>query len=614
MMNRTRSAVNLFLNLKGTKSFAHPSKNPFGLRFGSKFYCTNDESSKVANLNDALKLFNGMTQRHPLPSVDKFNKLLSVVNNMKHYSTSVDFYKHMCSLGLPVDYDTMNVVVDSCCQLRCANKGGFAVLGSCLMRGVSPDVVTFSSLLNGLVREDKIRDAEKLLKHLICKGVCEPDLTMYNTIIKALCKVGPDGVKTATDLLRLMNERGCKPDIVGYSAIIDGLCKEQRVDEAFELFKEMVNNKGITPDVFTYNSLIDSFCYLGCLRKASKLLKHMMDKKGISPDRQTFNILIKECCKEGHIGKAEDLLYTMMERGFHPDTVTYNSLIDCYSSRGDMDSAKRTLNGMVFADAAPDIVTYNIMLKGYCKKRPSEVDQAICTFHKMEEKFIGTNGVTYKIIIEGLCSVGRSPEAHEFLKTMHAEGYMPDEFTYHLLLECLCSSDQVEEAISLVTLMGPNNPNRDMYEYNFLIEWAFKCEKLDIARAVFDDLPLKGMTPNDRTYELMIHGFCSEGLVNDAKHMFLQMKEIGFTPSNGTYIALLQGYLKNKHFDDVEMLLQEMDGSSYYLDVSTLALLSNSIAAGSLYITIFKIIRKLVPKRLMESPCFSALTALCETN
>ncbi|GKD10344.1 tetratricopeptide-like helical domain-containing protein, partial [Tanacetum coccineum] len=156
---------------------------------------------------------------------------------------------------------------------------------------------------------------------------------------------------------------------------------------------------------------------------------------------------------------------------------------------------------------------------------PFRLDQAIRTFHQMNQKLIGTNGATYKIIVEGLCTVGRSREAHEFFKEMHAQGHIPDEFTYHLLLECLCSSDQVEEAFSLVTLMGPCNPNRDMYEYNILIEWALICEKLDIARAVFSDLPVKGMTPNDRKYELMIHGFCTEGLVNDAKHMFLRMKE-----------------------------------------------------------------------------------------
>ncbi|PWA40988.1 tetratricopeptide-like helical domain-containing protein [Artemisia annua] len=125
--------------MKGNKSFLHVLKNPplsLGLRIQSNYYyCTsnNDESSKVANLADALKVFEWLKSTQA--PVEKYNEFLGVVNKMKHYSTSVDLFKEMCSLGLPVDYDTMKTVINSCCQLRCTNKGGFAVFGCC-KRGV----------------------------------------------------------------------------------------------------------------------------------------------------------------------------------------------------------------------------------------------------------------------------------------------------------------------------------------------------------------------------------------------------------------------------------------------------------------------------------------------
>ena len=44
-----------------------------------------------------------------------------------------------------------------------------------------------------------------------------------------------------------------------------------------------------------------------------------------------------------------------------------------------------------------------------------------------------------------------------------------------------------------------------------------------------------------------------------------------------------------------------MDGRGYFLDVSTMSLLIDSIAAGSVDTTMFKLILKLVPKELIDS-------------
>ena len=54
------------------------------------------------------------------------------------------------------------------------------------------------------------------------------------------------------------------------------------------------------------------------------------------------------------------------------------------------------------------------------------------------------------------------------------------------------------------------------------------------------------------------------------------------------------------------MLLEKMDELGYTLDVSTLSLLINSIAAGSLDTAMSTLIRKLVPDELMDSPSYSA--------
>ncbi|KAJ0694712.1 putative tetratricopeptide-like helical domain superfamily [Helianthus annuus] len=188
-----------------------------------------------------------MTQRRPLPSVVK-NQLLNAVSKMKHFSSCLHLFKQMCLIGVPVNEYSMNIAIKCCCQMSRTNNG-FALLGCCFRRAVVPDVFTFSTLLDGLIREDRIIEAERLFKKLIKHKLCEPNVVIYSTMIKGLCKVGNNDI--AVGLLRLMDERGCKPNVVVYSTIIDSLCKDKLIDDAFKLFNEMVSHKGILPNVIT---------------------------------------------------------------------------------------------------------------------------------------------------------------------------------------------------------------------------------------------------------------------------------------------------------------------------------------------------------------------------
>ncbi|KAM0030444.1 putative tetratricopeptide-like helical domain superfamily [Helianthus debilis subsp. tardiflorus] len=100
----------------------------------------------------------------------------------------------------------------------------------------------------------------------------------------------------------------------------------------------------------------------------------------------------------------------------------------------------------------------------------------------------------------------------------------------------------------------------------------------------------------------MISGFCRGGQLGEAKLLFLKMEESGCPPDDVTYRVLLQGYLKNRHYDDVEMLLQEMDDRGYSLDASTISLFIDHIAAGLLDRSMLKLLGKLVPKELLNDP------------
>ncbi|KAJ9556754.1 hypothetical protein OSB04_011368 [Centaurea solstitialis] len=575
-----------------------PTTCSFRMQMTMKLKAWNPKSSlfeKITKVDDALQLFDKMTQRQPLPSVAKFNHLLAAVTKTKHYSCSIHLFKQMAAIGVPVDVYTTTIVIKCCCQMSCTSQG-FAIVAYGFKRGVVPDVITFSTLLNGLILEDRVHEAERLFKKLIKEKLCEPNVVIYNTMIKGICKFGNNDIPIA--LLGLMDQRGCKPDVVTYSTIIDSLCKDEMVDDALKLFNEMTLHKGILPDVVTYNSLIRGLCNSGRWDDASKMLREMENER-ISPDVITYNLLVDALCKEGNVEVAEAIMSIMVKRGKVPNLVTYNSLIDGYCLQGELKKARTIFDSMRIGGLVPDIVTCNSLLNGYCKK--SRIDEALRLFNEITENGMAPDVVTYGTMLQGLFRVGKCEDALQLFDEMRALNHIsPDSLTYGIVLEGLCNNHQVDKALSLFRLMGENKLNLDIVLYNILIDGASKCGKPDIANDLFKEVSVKGLHPDVRTYNVMIGCFCREGLMREAERLFLQMEERGCPPCRVSYNVLLKGLLTNGQYDTIKMLLEEMERHGFSVEASTLSLLLDHISKRSLDGGLLKLIGKLVPKEGIE--------------
>ncbi|KAF5774144.1 putative tetratricopeptide-like helical domain superfamily [Helianthus annuus] len=97
---------------------------------------------------------------------------------------------------------------------------------------------------------------------------------------------------------------------------------------------------------------------------------------------------------------------------------------------------------------------------------------------------------------------------------MHAQGRIPDRCAYRIVLDGLCNNHLVEDALSLFRLVGNSKLNSDIAViYTILIDGAGKNGKVDVARILFQGLIDKGLQPDVRTYNVMISGFCQEGLI-----------------------------------------------------------------------------------------------------
>ena len=75
----------------------------------------------------------------------------------------------------------------NCPNLIVGKKSRF--LFDMLDAGISPNVYTYSALIDSLCKEEKTQEAESLFRLMTKKGV-QPDVVTFNSLISFWCKSG----------------------------------------------------------------------------------------------------------------------------------------------------------------------------------------------------------------------------------------------------------------------------------------------------------------------------------------------------------------------------------------------------------------------------------------
>ncbi|BAU00873.1 hypothetical protein VIGAN_11000100 [Vigna angularis var. angularis] len=100
-----------------------------------------------------------------------------------------------------------------------------------------PNVVTYSTLVDGFCREERPDDALLVWKEMERKG-CSPNRVAFMALIYGLCICKRPSA--ALHYLREMEQKEMKPDSFIYIALLSAFLSDMDLASAFEIFKEMV--------------------------------------------------------------------------------------------------------------------------------------------------------------------------------------------------------------------------------------------------------------------------------------------------------------------------------------------------------------------------------------
>lgn len=431
---------------------------------------------ETSNPNHSISLFLAMhMNQNPgiTPKPDKFTYpfVVKVCGRLRDTQLGKQAHCLICKLGFGSDRYICNSLIHMYAKfndLGCACK----VFDKMPER----DVVTWTSMIDGLVDNGRAIEAIKLFKEMIESGV-EPNDATIVSILRACAETGAlevgrrthriveeQGLSSRTNvgtaLIDMYSKCGCidsarkvfdevfDKDVCSWTAMIHGLASHGMSREAISSFEEM-KNSGVMPDERTMTAVLAACRNAGWVTEAYLYFRDMREKYGIKPNLQHHGCMVDLHARSGKLQEAENFIRKML---IQPDAVLWRTVIWACKIHGDTNRAERLIKeiNIDFDDCGSYVLLSNIYASA-----GKWHDKAICRETMNKHGLVKPPGSS-KIEIDGSVhefTAGDSShieaptifaKLEEICKSLRGEGYEPE------LSEVLLEVDDDEKAFQLL--------------------------------------------------------------------------------------------------------------------------------------------------------------------
>nr|CAD1837064.1 unnamed protein product [Ananas comosus var. bracteatus] len=370
-----------------------------------------------------------------------------------------------------------------------------------------------------------------------------------------------DSLKSAQISTPEIGSRPSRPYLSDFNKLMKAFSRGGAIEEVLRLFNELKGSE-CSPNVLCYNTVINALVIADRPREAQAMFDEML-LSGVAPNVSSYNILVKLhswCSKQfdlayegGENWGGMGVLDWMLEEKCRPTVHTYTPIVLSYCSEGQIEEAKTLMAAMESVGCRPNTVTYNILIRALCNAgRFDEVEQVL-----VESEFKGwtPNSVTYNTYMSGLCKRSMGREALGQLEKMLSLGLHPTIFTLSILLDCLCCCSMIWEAKCLLERSSAVELYIGVVGYNTVMSRLIEIGRWQAVLKLMIDMIKKGVTPNTRTFNIVIHSLCIAGKSHLAKFL---IRNRGFVANVVTYNTLIHWFYLEGKFNEVQLLISDM--------------------------------------------------------
>lgn len=351
-------------------------------------------------------------------------------------------------------------------------------------------------------------------------------LVTLNTVAKVMRRFA--GAGKWEDAVRIFDELGTfglEKNTESMNLLLDTLCKENKVQQAREIFLELKSH--ISPDAHTFNIFIHGWCKVNRVDEAYWTIQEM---KGHScrPCVISYSTIIQFYCHQYNFGKVYELLDEMQAQGCPPNVVTFTTILCSLAKSEEFEEALHIVDRMKLAGCKPDTLFYNSLI--HTLGRAGFVQEAIYVFEvDMPQTGIKPNTSTYNSLIAMFCRRGQEQNALNVLKDMEKSGLCkPDVQTYYPLLKSCFKTGKTESCLRklLDDMVNKHHLSLDISTYALLIHGLCRANKCEWAYTIFEEMIGQEITPRYHTCCLLLDEVKQKNMYAAAERIEDLMKKL----------------------------------------------------------------------------------------
>lgn len=485
--------------------------------------------------------------------------LLSCVAASGDTASVLEIAKDMVELFKVSEHDVYHYILKSFCISR-RIKEALEFVNDLNSKGIMLDSDYFEILVGGLCRANRIEDALELVNIMKRKNVA--DGKVYGIIINWYLR--RNDVLKALDLFQNMKEIGFSPTTSTYTQLMQHLFRLAEYEKGFELYKEMLE-KGIELDTVAIMTVIVGNVRQNRISEAWNVFRTMENK----PSWKSLSVFIRELFKISRTDEIVKVLNEMQDSNIVIPDRLFRSIVSYMEKRGDMISLEKVKKMRIIVELFPQ--------EGEVKR---EDDTPKIKDLSMEVNFKHSEPTSITCHVETLPRNYREEDLDEICKILSSstdwnqikkvlENYKV-EVTPELVIEILrkCSMDGCA-ALHFFSWVGKQPGYHHTTEtYNMAIKVAGLGKDFKYMRSLFYEMRRRGCIITPDTWTIMIMQYGRAGLTDIALKLFGEMKESNIKPNANTYKYLIISLCgsKRRKVDEAITLFQEMVHSEYIPD------------------------------------------------
>ncbi|KAF5458215.1 hypothetical protein F2P56_022264 [Juglans regia] len=312
----------------------------------------------------AHELFQAMIDEGCSASCESYTALLSAYSRSGLFDNAFSLLEHMKNTpDCQPDVQTYSILIKSCLHDFAFDKVQ-ALLSDMVAHGITPNTVTYNTLIDAYGKARKFAEMESILVEMLQERGSEPDVWTMNSTLRAFGSSGQ--IETMEQCYEKFQSAGVQPNIQTFNILLDSYGKAGDYGKMSSVM-EYMQKYHYSWTIVTYNVVIDAFGKAGDLKQMEYLFRLMRSER-IKPSCVTLCSLVKAYGQAGKPEKIGGVLRFIENSDVALDTVFFNCLVDAYGRMGCVAEMKEVLDMMEQKGCKPDRITYRTMIKAYSIK------------------------------------------------------------------------------------------------------------------------------------------------------------------------------------------------------------------------------------------------------